>query len=891
MELKNKRMVNNKTWGNIMENNMFKEKKFYAALEEIFVGAKIEGDSGFVNLLKIKEKYYSSILNRFKEDIYQCDEIKDSFREELFDKLYSFFEKYFSESGSVYFVKTANWQRVYERVYTDNKDVVLFWKTHMLYYIKSDILFNSIDVLIEDENSSRTYNFYFDAGNLQSKQNNEKRKVIYEFKEIKVQNYKDENGEKKQKNIFVFNVMYSVKGRITKIDQIVKETNIPDTIIKKAFKTFEKQSEVDFFINKNAHDFLVEQLDLYLHQFLLNDENKFEQSRLNQIKLIKKFALKIIKFISQFENELVRVWNKPKFVLNSNYVISLKTMKKYLNNNDYEKIIEAVKLNIIKNEEYKNDIIETIRDVYKQPLQKVYVYNVSINDEIKISYVKQFNTIEKLNQYLNSKENECFIDESISDRTRVLGGFFASYSEGNLIREVPFESIYVDTKYFSTEFTQEFLSMLSNYYDIDDIIDGYLINSDNYQFLNSANKFADKIDLVYIDPPFNTEGSSYAYLDKFKDSTWLSMLSDRLKLTKGKFLSNKGNLFIHLDHHCNYLGRIITEEAFGKELNREIIWNTSPSLSGLKTAANNFIRQHDTILFYSGDNAEFNKMYVNYKNKKIDGLGWLDIFKDKEEKLFIYKYKEGESELSKFYIEDIPVMAIGDVWNDVYSMMYTQNMTRENWGIDNTQKPENLLRRIIQASTYQNDYVMDYYVGTGTAIAAAHKLNRKWIGVESGDFIEDVTLKRMKTIVMGDIRPKLSIDINWQGGGFFKYYTLEQYEDTLRNMKYKDNQVSIFNDKRPFEDYIFFADNKLADVLEIEKNNIELNFDKLYKNIDWAETFSNLYGLPIKKVYSKSFILQDGEDELRINIDFAHMSKEEKIKFIQLAKSLFWWGE
>ncbi len=126
---------------------------------------------------------------------------------------------------------------------------------------------------------------------------------------------------------------------------------------------------------------------------------------------------------------------------------------------------------------------------------------------------------------------------------------------------------------------------------------------------------------------------------------------------------------------------------------------------------------------------------------------------------------------------------------------------------------------------------------------------------------------------------------------FFKYYSLEQYEDTLRNMRYKDNQTTIFNDRNPFEEYIFFADNKLADVLEIEKENIKLNFNKLYENIDWPETISNLLGLPIKKIYEKSFILGNSEEEMEINIDFENMSDKEKLEFIQLIKPLLWWGE
>lgn len=186
------------------------ENKFYQALENIFTGANIEGESGYVNLLKIKSSYYKLILSRFKEELRKEQVITDSFKEEFFDRLYSFFEKYFSESGSVYFVKSANWQRVYEQVYTDNKDVVLFWKTHMLYYVKSDILFQSIDVAVTDEDSKQEYNFYFDVGTLQSKQNNEKKSLVFTFREVREEKNSEEIlNEKQSKKTYVFDVNYS----------------------------------------------------------------------------------------------------------------------------------------------------------------------------------------------------------------------------------------------------------------------------------------------------------------------------------------------------------------------------------------------------------------------------------------------------------------------------------------------------------------------------------------------------------------------------------------------------------------------------------------------------------------------------------------------------------
>ena len=94
-----------------------KELKFYNSLEEIFLGTEIVGDSGYINLLKIKSNYFKIILKEFKKQIEEDKVVSEAFKEELFDQLYSFFEKYFSESGSVYFVKTSNWQRVYEKVY------------------------------------------------------------------------------------------------------------------------------------------------------------------------------------------------------------------------------------------------------------------------------------------------------------------------------------------------------------------------------------------------------------------------------------------------------------------------------------------------------------------------------------------------------------------------------------------------------------------------------------------------------------------------------------------------------------------------------------------------------------------------------------------------------
>jgi hypothetical protein len=108
--------------------------KFYKALEDVFIGAKIEGTGGFINFMRIKSKYYKKIEDTLKKDIETALAKYPTFRDEFFDKLYSFFSRYFTESGSIYFNSTQFHNNIYERVYIDERDVILFWKAQMLYY-------------------------------------------------------------------------------------------------------------------------------------------------------------------------------------------------------------------------------------------------------------------------------------------------------------------------------------------------------------------------------------------------------------------------------------------------------------------------------------------------------------------------------------------------------------------------------------------------------------------------------------------------------------------------------------------------------------------------------------------------------------------------------------
>ncbi len=813
------------------------ETKFYEALEDIFLGAKIEGEGGFVNLLSIKSAYYKKILKQFKTEV-DKDPVVKQFKEEFFDRLYSFFEKYFSESGSVYFTKTRYSQNIYEKVYTDNKDVVLFWKTNVLYYVKSDILFQNIDVEVKDDDDF-TYNFFFDCGELVSKQNNEKKELIF--------THESTTNEKHN-----FSVAYSTHGRKNNLTQLSRSTKVPETVLDKAFNVFKKQNSVDFFINKDANRFLTEQLDLYLHQILIDESNQFDTDRLKQIKKVKEYSLKIISFIAQFENELVKIWNKPKFPLNSNYIIT----KNLLTDEMIEKL------------------------------------------ETHPGYKYQLEEWEMLN-----------IDE-----------------EGD---RVPF-----DTKHFkSIE-----LELLSHFENLDDKLDGRLIRSENYQVLNTLqNRYKESTQSIYIDPPFNT-GTDFIFVDNYQDSTWLNIIYDRVQAAYS-WLKKDGSLYLHLDHIAEHYGRELLDDIFGKDnFKAKITWNTGDNISGFKAQAKNWIRQADYIHFYTKDSGNYYFTKCNEPLEEIPGLGWLDVLGNENNNRYIEVWENDKLIRKPIKQETKPK---GTIWNDVYSFMYSEPRETESLSFVSNQKPENLLRRIIQSSTKPNDLVVDFFAGSGTTPAVAHKLGRKYLAVEMGEYfdetyfdIQDIKkeqlrnaiveeviqekksssvvkirkiglLGRMKIVLNGDKefypthsklsrKPHLSKDVNWEGGGFIKYYDLEQYEDTLNKSKYSETATTIFDETNPFANYIFQSDDKLADVLEIEIPSnreaiVKLNFDKLYPNIDFAETISLIKGKKIRQITEKGVLLEGETKE--INVDYKNMTPEQKVEFVKMLKPVLWWGE
>lgn len=301
--------------------------------------------------------------------------------------------------------------------------------------------------------------------------------------------------------------------------------------------------------------------------------------------------------------------------------------------------------------------------------------------------------------------------------------------------------------------------------------DNLIIKGNNLLAIASLKrKFAGRIKLIYIDPPYNTGNDSFGYNDKFNRSSWLSFMKSRLKIAK-ELLSPDGAIYVQLDYHQVHYAKILMDEIFGEEnFQREIIWRIG-WLSGYKTKDNNWIRNHDTILFYS-KNPKSLKFIKNYIPKN--------------------EFKEiAQSDAERYPIEDVWNGNEYDDLNSIAIVSFAGETVSKLLNPDDEvkgQKSEKLLERILRAHTSKGDIVLDFFGGTGTTAAVAHKMGRKYIVCEQLDKHIDIELRRLNKVILGE-QSGISKRNNWQGGGSFVYCELAKL-----NQNYVDKIESVTAD-------------------------------------------------------------------------------------------------
>ncbi|GAA9887415.1 site-specific DNA-methyltransferase [Helicobacter pylori] len=381
----------------------------------------------------------------------------------------------------------------------------------------------------------------------------------------------------------------------------------------------------------------------------------------------------------------------------------------------------------------------------------------------------------------------------------------------------------------------------------------YLIKGNNLIALHSLKKkFAKQVKCIYIDPPYNTGNDSFNYNDNFNHSSWLVFMKNRLEVAR-EFLSDDGSIYINLDYNEVHYCKVLMDEIFKRENFRsEIIWRMG-FLSGYKTAAKKHIRNHDTILFYSkSDNYLFNKTYIENKDflqllTKNEVQNAFKKFSFPQEKVddfltFINHENRGE----KYPLEDT---WNSNKWDKLNSIAIDSSVSRvdETIAIDDEnfkgQKPESLIQRILEVSTNENDLVLDFFAGSGTTCAVAHKMKRRYIGIEQMDYIETITKERLKKVIEGE-QGGISKKCGFKGGGSFVYAELKEVNLEIKkqilNAKSASECLKIFNDLN--ERFLKRTDYKIDEIHSEEFHNLDLNEQKrIYcTSFDSNEDYLNL---------------------------------------------------
>ncbi len=458
----------------------------------------------------------------------------------------------------------------------------------------------------------------------------------------------------------------------------------------------------------------------------------------------------------------------------------------------------------------------------------------------------------------------------------------------------------VDTKFFK-DLEPEILSLFDN---LDESLNGWLIKSENYQALNTLlPKFKEKVQTIYIDPPYNTGKDEFMYKDKFQDSSWLTLLENRLQLGKS-LLSDEGVIFISIDDREHSFLNNVLVNLFGKSnFINNIIWQKKFSP---QNDAKWFSDNHDFIICYAKNKEKWKptllfrtaKQNERYENPDDDARGpWMSSGLDvktyskeydypittpsgrvvyppkgrcwrcsksrfeelvKDNRIWFGKNGYNVPRIKRFLSEvkegttPLTIWLHQEVGHNQESIQELKNLGF----VHSSPKPVRLLKKIFHIGSQKNSIILDFFAGSGTAVQSVMNLNsqdkgnRKFIIVDMSENFDEIIVPRAK---------KIAFSFNWRDGKpkeisgigiFFKYYELEQYEGTLAGCKYEDSDLFSVPNRSPYQEYVFLKDEKLLDAMEIDYKNKKVNVDlsKLYDNIDIAETLSNLTGKWIKQV-------------------------------------------
>ncbi|EMA54880.1 site-specific DNA-methyltransferase [Halococcus thailandensis] len=740
-------------------------------------------------------------------------EVAEETEARVFNDLYTFFSRFY-ERGDFHAKRRFSSQDAKFMVPYNGEEVFFHWANRDQYYVKTSEQFTTYrfqadgldaEFRVEDANvpqdNVKGDERYFILGNDPVAWDEDEAilTVTFQYRLITedeadefVNIYNEVTGEDRSSFNYKTNTILCTALHKQILDQLnargpretLQREDDGKTVLMQHLTRYTSKNTMDYFVHKDLGGFLQDELDYYIQNDILNTAELVEADAdrdphsLRRARVVRKIADRVITFLDQIESFQKRLFEKRKFVTQTDYMVTL------------DKVPDRLYDEIINNE--------------KQLEQWHEVYNT---DEWRTDLSWQ--------------------------------GEFT----GDVLTSNPY--LMIDTALFDGDFKWELLDSFDN---IEDETDGVLLHGENFQAVNLIReKFSNAVDCVYIDPPYNTGNDGFLYKDKYRHSSWLSMMEDRLRLTRD-LMSDDALMFSHIDDNEESNLRKLKQNIFGKDnFLASICWNNSYSP---QMDASGFSTTHDYILTFGRkqgakpyqipfeqDVSQFRykdeETGRRYRRRSLRKEGSNSLRSDAPNSWFsleapdgteVWPYKpdgtEGCWRWSKETYLERKERLIEWVDTDEYGWQpYVKQFrdldaskppetvwSHEEVGHNHeaaeeigallgrrafkTAKPIRLLKRILQISTVgkARNIVLDYFAGSGTTGHAVINLNRedngdrKYILVEMGEQFDTILRPRVqKATFSSDWSESVPQDNNGQSH-MVKYHRIESYEDALNNV-------------------------------------------------------------------------------------------------------------
>ena len=814
----------------------------------------------------------------------------------VYNHLYTFFSRYYDNGDFIPRRRYSQTERY--AVPYNGEEVYLHWANRDQYYVKSDeyfstyrfksqditVTFDLRNVDVEKDNVQGTKRFFIPLSD-ETTYSPETDEVCipFEYRPL-TDKEKSRYGNRDQQVKIIDAAEPEIMGCLTDhynaLSALERQTE-GVTILKKHLRTYTRRNTADFFIHKDLRQFLDRELDIYIKNevlplsSLIFADSNFQETHLTKVnwietaKLVHQIASQIIEFLSHIEEFQKRLWLKKKFVLSTDYCLTLDRVP----------------------EEFYSEIAQ--------------------------------NT-DQLNEW-----KDLFTIHEIRDK--FIGTSFSEPLSVDFLKENP--NLVLDTCHFDSDFKDQLLAHFEN---LDNETDGMLIHGENFQSLNLlTEKYRESLKAIYIDPPYNTDASAILYKNSYKDSSWMSLMADRLALSR-ELLLDSGMICVAIDDVEVSPMRFILESLFEKELGIATVRSNPQG----RSRTGYFSPAHEYALFYGksdassgslpktkkqrssypyedekgrftwdnlirrppGDNRSdrprsFYPIYVRSDNTiRIPRMIWKDedqaynILEDPNEdevsvlpiKAGVEKrWRHGQETVSK-ELAEYRVRREDNICIEYKSRM-KEATPPKTWWDENTYAAARygttLLEGMLGKKTFDfpksmylvsdclrasgldpNETVLDYFGGSGTTAHAVINLNRqdngkrKYILIEMGHHFDTVLKPRvMKAIYTEKWEDTKPLFRESRLSHIIKYQRIESYEDALNNIEFTEREHSLFEE--PLLSYLLGSETResptFLNVAELQNPfNYQLNIAKdmqmQKQSVDLPETFNYLLGISVQ---------------------------------------------